>query len=421
MEKIRNILERSNNIKKSTYIWNSLNATISACQSALILIIMARTNSIYDVGVFSIGYAVANLMLYIGQYGIRKFQSSDIDEKYQFSDYYAMRIITCGMMMVASLIYCTYGVIFKDYKMDKFLIIVLLCVLKCIQAFADVLHGRMQQLERLDVAAKASTIRVVFETLVYIFMLIVTQNLLIATMSCVFASICVLIMTSLNVAFNYCTFKLNFNKHKLKWLFIEGVPLFASQFLNMYVINAPKYAIDTYLSERIQAYYNIIFMPAFAVGILSNFIFNPILTFYAQIWADKKIKEFKKLVNRQIIIIAGLSMVGIAVAYTIGIAMLSFIFGINLNSYKLELCVVMIGGGMATYATFFSTILTIIRYQKSLLICYGIAAVTARIFSGYFVKNYELIGAAIMYTILMCILAVVFFIVLLPKLRRETL
>ena len=131
------------------------------------------------------------LMLYIGQYGIRKFQSSDIDEKYQFSDYYAMRIITCGMMMVASLIYCTYGVIFKDYKMDKFLIIVLLCVLKCIQAFADVLHGRMQQLERLDVAAKASTIRVVFETLVYIFMLIVTQNLLIATMSCVFASICV--------------------------------------------------------------------------------------------------------------------------------------------------------------------------------------------------------------------------------------
>ena len=76
---------------------------------------------------------------------------------------------------------------------------------------------------------------------------------------------------------------------------------------------------------------------------------------------------------------------------------------------------------MATYATFFSTILTIIRYQKSLLICYGIAAVTARIFSGYFVKNYELIGAAIMYTILMCILAVVFFIVLLPKLRRETL
>ena len=115
-----------------------------------------------------------------------------------------------------------------------------------------------------------------------------------------------LIMTSLMLAFNYCTFKLNFNKHKLKWLFIEGVPLFASQFLNMYVINAPKYAIDTYLSERIQAYYNIIFMPAFAVGILSNFIFNPILTFYAQIWADKKIKEFKKLVNRQIIIIAGL-------------------------------------------------------------------------------------------------------------------
>ena len=30
----------------------------------------------------------------------------------------------------------------------------------------------------------------------------------------------------------------------------------------MYLSNAPKYAIDAYLTEEIQAMYNIIFMPA---------------------------------------------------------------------------------------------------------------------------------------------------------------
>ena len=58
------------------YIWNSVNAILNAAQSPLILMVLTRTNGLNDSGVFSIAYAVATLLMFVGQYGLRRFQSS---------------------------------------------------------------------------------------------------------------------------------------------------------------------------------------------------------------------------------------------------------------------------------------------------------------------------------------------------------
>ena len=103
---ICSLLEKTNNVKRSSYTWNALNAIISALQNPVILLVMTRTNGIYDAGIFSIAFAIATLMLYMGLYGLRRFQSSDLDEKYSFSEYHCMRILTCSLMIFVSLIYC---------------------------------------------------------------------------------------------------------------------------------------------------------------------------------------------------------------------------------------------------------------------------------------------------------------------------
>ena len=75
MNFIVKILEKTNNVKRSSYVWNALNAIISALQNPVILLVMTRTNGVYDAGVFSIAFAIATLMLYVGLYGLRRFQS----------------------------------------------------------------------------------------------------------------------------------------------------------------------------------------------------------------------------------------------------------------------------------------------------------------------------------------------------------
>ena len=424
MKAIVKFLEKTNNIKRSSYTWNALNAIISALQNPVILLVITRTNGVYDAGVFSIAFAIATLMLYVGLYGLRRFQSSDLDEKYSFSEYHGMRILTCSMMIFISIIYCIYGMIFTGYSMEKALVIFMICIVKVCQAYSDVYHGCMQQKGRLDVATKSSSIRYGLEMAAYAAMLVITHNLLLSTAAFMAASIAGLIFTSVNAGRNYCTYRPSFNRTKIKALAIEGFPLFASLFLNMYISNAPKYAIDAFLTEEIQAIYNMVFMPAFVVMLIANFIFNPILTTYAELWLEstrESIAKLKKQIRKQMLFILALTVLGLAIAATIGIPVLSVIFGVDLAGYKMELCIVMLGGGALAYATYFSTVITVIRLQKTLIVCYSIIALAAKLLSKFFVLGYGIAGAAGMYAFLMTILAAMLFGITWHEIRKESM
>lgn len=421
LEGIRNILEKTKNANRSSYIFNAVNAIISALQNPIILLVITRTNGVYDAGVFSIAFAIATLMLYVGLYGLRRFQSSDMKEKYSFSEYHGMRILTCSAMIFASIIYCVYGICFNGYDMEKAIVIFMICIVKVCQAYSDVYHGCMQQKGRLDVATKSSSVRYAMEMAAYVVLLVLTHNLILSTAAFMAASILGLLLTSVNAGKNYCTYKPSFKWNKIKLLAIEGFPLFASLFLNMYISNAPKYAIDSYLTEEIQAVYNMIFMPAFVVMLVANFIFNPILTTYAELWLSRTeagIAKLMRQIKKQALFIAGLSLLGLVIAYTIGTPVLSVVFGIDLSEYRMELCVVMIGGGALAYATYFSTVITIIRLQKTLIVCYGIIALAAKVTSGLFVINYGIMGAAFMYAALMSVLALALWAVTLYGIKR---
>ena len=407
---IRRQLNRTGNIERSAYLWNAINAGLSAALCPVILMVVTRTNGVDDAGVFSIAFAVAALMLFVGQYGLRRFQSSDIKEKYSFREYHGMRFFTCGVMVVACGVYCMYGAVFNNYAPEKFAVIYLICILKVIQAYADVIHGHMQQKGRLDVAAKASAIRFFLELTSCCVTLMITHDLVIASIVCIIVSLFVLFITTMNASRDYCdTLRPSLSLWTFRRLLIDGFPLFISLFLNMYISNAPKYAIDTYLNDEIQAYFNYIFMPALVIQLIAYFIFNPILTTYARLWLSEKkedLMKMKRLIIKQCLILAGLTLLAVAVALTIGIPILSFLFGVDLGTYRVELCILMVGGGMMAYGVFFSTVITIVRKQQYLLISYGATFVASFALAGYFVRHYEIMGASILYTVLMSMLAV---------------
>ncbi len=414
-------LNKTNNISRSTYLWNAINSGLSAALFPVILLVVKRTNGVYDAGIYSIAFAVAALMLFVGQYGLRRFQSSDINEKYTFREYHGMRFITCGVMIIASAGYCFYGILFRDYGWDKFTIIFLICLLKVIQAYADVLHGHMQQKGRLDVAAKASAVRFLAELVSCCTALILTHDLLLSSVICILVSLTVLLLTSVNAARDYCdTLRPSIGAGKFRMLLIEGFPLFLSLFLNMYISNAPKYAIDAHLTEEIQTYYNVLFMPAFVIQLIAYFIFNPILTTYAKLWLSEKREDYRKLcrlIRRQCLILLGLTALAVLVALTIGIPVLAFIFDLDLTGHRIDLAILMVGGGAMAYGVFFNYVITIIREQLFLLISYGIAAIAALVLSGPFVVHAGITGASLLYAVLMCVLAALLGAVLLWKLR----
>ena len=423
MEKIVRFLEKTNNIDRSTYIWNTVSATVLAMQGMVIQAVVSRTNGATDLGIVSIAFSIATLMMYVGQYGIRRFQASDVKEQFSFEEYHGMRILTCIVMVVASLAYCIYGRAFNGYSSLKFAVIFMVCMLKLIMAYSDVYHGNMQQKGRFDVAAKATAIRYSAELLIFCAMLVLTHDLLLSAVVCVACSVVMMVMLSMNAGRHYCSsLRPVFRAPALKGLLIEGFPLFISMFLNTYVSNAPRYAIDAYLNDDIQAVFSCIFMPVFVVQVVAQFIFNPVIASYAHLWlrkTEESYRAFIKRIKKMCLVVAGLELLALVVAATIGIPVLSAVFGLDLSDYKTELLIIMIGGAPLAYSVYFSTVIAIIRAQRSLIVCYGVTSVMALALSKFFVGGYGIRGASWMYVLLMGVLAVSLLIAMLRRLIRE--
>ena len=398
---IKKFLIYDTNIEKNAYLWNMIGSMLMAFQSVFMLMILTRTVGLEEAGIFTIANANANLFLTIGKFGMRNFQVSDLKNQFLFSEYRMSRAVTTSVMIAVTLGYLSYTSITNDYSMEKTQTILWMCLLKAIDSVEDVYHGLYQRYNRLDIASKAMTLRILITIIVFGAGLIFIHDLLI-----------VLIVATISSLLLFCVFtkwtieEFDVNKNKVVWsnigvLLKLNFPLAVVSFLSFYIGNAPKYAIDAVLTDELQACYGFIAMPVFVIGLLNNFIFNPMLYKISHLWNEKKVKEIVWKITMQTGIVVIITIVCIIGAYFWGIPVLSCLYNTDLRLYKTELLILLIGGGFLGLSGLFTAVITIIRYQKKLMWNYAAMAILAYFFSRSIVDKYGMIGAAILYMVLM--------------------
>lgn len=408
---MKNFFLNSTNIERDSFIWNMLGSLLMAFQSVIMLMILTRILGLKEAGIFTIANANANLFLTIGKYGVRYFQVSDVKNQFAFSEYRVSRILTTIAMVVVSIIYIFYAAVHNNYSFEKIQIIIWMCLFKAVDAIEDVYNGQCQRRGRLDVASKTMTLRMTATIVFFAIGLVIYKDLL-----------TILVLSTILTAIIFITFTLwsfrpfREENSKLEWrnvwkLIKVGFPLFAGTFLSFYIGNAPRYAIDAILSDEQQACYGFIAMPVFVIGLLNGFIFNPMLYKMSVLWNKRKIKEFVLKTVIQVFIVVVITAICIIGAYLLGIPVLSWLYNTDLSSYKSELLILLLGGGFLGLTGLFNAVLTIMRYQRSLMGGYLIIALFALIFSNRIVGKYEMMGAAVLYTILMIGVCIVFGII----------
>ena len=397
------LLGNNQNLQKKAFTWNIIASTLAAGQSALMLIFVTRFIGLEDAGVFTLAYSTAQMMLTIGYFDMRSYQVTDVKDPLPFPFYFTSRVITCALMLAVSAFY----IIFKQYTGFKAEVIFLACVFKMIDAFEDVIHGLFQKSGRLDVAGKLQTLRYILIIFCFALSLWLGHNLILSLIIATLVSIAV-IFCNLPLIKMFDTLRLHFHWAKLRSLFLACLPLFIGSYLASYLENAPKYAIDTYLSSSDQAYYGILAMMAFVVNLFSGFAFRPMLTPLAVHWNNRQIGEYLRIVRRLLLWVAALILICEVGAYLLGIPVLSFIYGTDLSQQKGVLLLVILGGGINSLGTILYHSLTVMRKQRWLLIGYIIAAISAFFIAPAFVQAYGLIGAASAFVLIVTIKACVF-------------
>lgn len=390
---------------KRCYVWNGIAGLINASEAIIVQMIMTRTMSLEDVGIVTIAFATANLLVTVGKFGMRTFQATDTNNKYKFSSYFLSRVMTVIIMGVIALWYAVVGILHNAYSIYKAEIIILICMIYMIESVEDVFWGLYQQKGRLDVGGKIFTIRWSVLLIVFSSAVLVTRNLVLALLGALLASIIV------EVALLSVTRMIFDEKPDYKECFPnclsllkECFPLFLSSFLNFYVINAAKFAIDFFLTDEVQACYGFVAMPVFVIGLLSSFIYQPILTQMALEWKDGNKKGLWRRIYQQLLIILGLLIICELGAYFVGIQCLSLLYNTDLNAYKEILMILLLGGGMLAIAEFQAIILTIMRCRKEQMAAYMSSAIVASIVSPLLVKEYAVKGAAFSYLLSVSVL-----------------
>ena len=400
---------------KKKFMWNMAGSLCNSLSSMLLLIIVNRISGADKGGFFALAYSTAQLLFSVGGFEIRPVQSTDIKNKFSFNQYFTSRMLNCAVMLV-----CMFGYIgVNGYHGADALAVFFILSYRLVEAVADVYSGLFQQRERIDISGKEMLFRSGLATISFTLVLWMTDNLLFAGMALTLTSLAVMLLYDVHM-------KKYFEPHAIRaeWRGIGGIykacwPLFLSSFLMNYLSNAPKYALDRYYDETVQNSYNILFMPAFVINLLSLFVFRPLLTDLAKDWDAGRIKEFSGIVKKMMLLIGGLTAAACMGAYLLGIPVLSFLYGAELDAYRMELVIIMICGGLNAYVYCLYYVVTVTGKQIYLLLGYCVGLAEAVMLGPVLVRNFGICGAAVSCTLSFAIVFAVFAVIAAVLIKRR--
>lgn len=405
--------------QKKDFIWNSIAGLVNAGESVIILMICTRTKGIETAGMFAIAFAIANLMMAIGKFGMRTFQVTDAADEFEDGTYFLSRCITVLLMIITSLVWECINVYRGIHTIYRAFVIFFLCLIYAVEAIEDFFAGLYQKKGRLDLGNKVFIVRWCCIFVLFFIGFRLEMNTLYVEVAALMLSLAVEVVFLKVFNKKLKIHRITVTTVKLKQLFINCFALFLIAFLSLYITNAPKYSIDRYLDLEVQAKYGFIAMPVFVISLLNSFLYQPLLVKMSILWEEKKCLSLLRIIKKQTIYILIISIIVLTVSYVAGIPVLEWIYHVSLDGYKMPLMILMLGGMVLAVVGYEVIILTIMRCQKQ--IAYGYVTISFLALTGFGIctKYYGIMGNVIYYDVIMCVLSIVFTYLIIVQLKPQ--
>ena len=379
-------------VNKSEFIWNTIGSIFASALSAVLLMFVNRINGEGPAGLFSIVFATATILNAIADYGMRVYQVTDTKRNNSFSVYLKARLLVVTAMLLVGIV----TVILLGYPMEKAVLCLFLVGFRFVDGVSETFQGEFQLNGRLDRGGKSVAYRMFFAILVFGIVDKITGNLLIACGSMTLANGIVFWLYDLRLIKQYAVIeKAKEDKEKIIKIIKDCFPLFISTFLNLYIINAPKYAIDAVLSYEMQNVFSIIYLPTFTINLMSIFVLKPMLRSLGEMWNTGDYKKFQGIVWKMMGVILILTLLVEAAGYLLGIPVLSLIYKTELAAYRGALLILVLSGGFNALSVVLFYGLTTMRCQNKSIIPYTMAALVGLFASKWLTKAFQLTGAAL--------------------------
>lgn len=391
-------------MNKKNFIWNFLGLSINSFTSLLFLIIINQFNSSVDGGIFTYAYSLICLTYYIGLFFNRPYQIAN-PQKYSNKEFVVNRIISNILMILVTYV---LTLIFK-YNIYKTSIIMLICIYRMLESMADVLYGIEQSKGELYKSGISMSFKGIIGIISFMLIDYLTHNMLLAIASLVIINIIGIISYDLPNTNKYI--EKSFNLKNIFNIYKVTIPIFVFSFLSNYLINSSKYTLDFYENAETQNIFGILLMAGTIMSLCAAYILNPYLLELKTLYKNNKYEKFDETLSRIIGMIIFIGIFLLILCSFIGIPILNFVYNIKLDTYKLDLILIIIGATFLGLVTILSNALTIFNKNNIQMYLQIINSIIAFTLSIILIKSMGLFGATLTYLIIMFLEVVEYLIV----------
>lgn len=408
-------------IEKRNILWNMAGSAVYALTSVLLGAVVTRFLGADAGGIFFFSFSTFGQQMFIVAYfGMRPIQITDTAGRYSFGEYLRLRWLSCAAALLLS---GGYAFLFTERGAARS-VLLLMTLYKVLDGLADCYDSEFQRQGRLYLAGKSNAFRTLLSVAVFIAVMLFSRNLVLSCSAAVLGQAAAVLL--------FCAVPLGALRsvrhlarpgsagrlfHESKWLFL-------SAFLDLYVFAASKFAVNRWMSAAESGYYTTIFIPTSVINLMANFVIRPVLTGLAEKRERGGRKEFIQIIRKIAGLIAGLTALGAAAAWVMGIPALSLLVGEAagraLQPYRATLLEVILGGGFYALLNLLYYVLVILGAQRAIFLIYGGCAVLAWLLSQHMVSHWGISGAAHAYLLSMALLMLFFGIAAAVKIPRDT-
>ena len=389
--------------QKKDYIWNSIGSFLQSAISPILLIVITRLNGVGDSGLFSFAMSLSVVFWAISLWGGRTYQVSDVKKEFSSGDYIVVRFISSLIVAVFSISFC----ILSGYDLIKTELIMVLVSFKILESIADSMYGVLQIHNRLYIAGISLTMKSVFSFMLFTLVDILTKNIIYGALSIFIVNIAVVIFY--DIPWMKRVESVGLTKKNIMQagkIMKKTAEVFVVVFLTMFSLNIPRYFLDKYHYDQI-GYFGIMAMPITLLTLFISFVLQPNVVNLSELLKKKKIKEFTNIVSKIDFITFTLGILFVVSSYLIGVWVLNTVFGIDINNFRIDLTIMVIGAVANAFVSIYVNLLIILRRFKGQFYTLLVTNILAVVLSVYLIDRLAMLGSVLVFMIISFLQAII--------------
>jgi O-antigen/teichoic acid export membrane protein len=335
------------------------NLIYSLCQWG-VLTVIAKTGTPAMVGMFALGLAITAPVIQLANLQLRGVQATDARQEHAFGDYVALRLVTTVIALIASA-----GIALAiDRSPETTAVILLIALAKAVDAVSDVVYGHFQQLERMDVIARAQVANGALSLALTAAGLIIADDIVAGVAGYLVGSIVPLVAYTIPAARRSLRATEPMARwepaalHRLAW---TALPLGVVMLLISLNANIPRYVIEHEQGEGGLGVFAALVYIVVAAGMVVTAVGQALSPRLARQVAAGSVEGFRKLVARAVLTSLALGVAGAVAALVIGRPVIALLYTAEYADDAVALALLALGGGVTFAASFAGFAMTAAR------------------------------------------------------------